>query len=326
MHRHGRPMWYDKNFNMVICKNGRMCCNVDHTWADASVMVHVFDYVFGVESSVDHYVDQKSENPSLPQPKLLNFVVAADFQKSLQEARTALQMLTYAVQMHLLKFQFYGKGLIKKLSMSPDAYCQMALQLAFYRLHKINSLTYETGGTVRFLCGRTETVRSCSIESASFCEAMDNPKATNQDRLDRLRAAVKSHVRYMRMATNGDGVDRHLFGLRTLAAGTGTAHEFLDDVSVNLKFRLSTSQTPASGMLGGGFSPLAQDGYAVSYVVADDRLWFHVSTYAQCPDVSASKFSETLQKVLLDMHDLCFQDPALREKMSKRVYLIQRVD
>lgn len=72
-------------------------------------------------------------------------------------------------------------------------------------------------------------------------------------------------------------------GLRILAQYSGNMPELFQDVSFNLKWKLSTSQTPAQGTLGGGFAPLAEDGYAVSYVVAEDRLWFHISTYAACP-------------------------------------------
>lgn len=35
--------------------------------------------------------------------------------------------------MNVYKFNGYGKELIKKQKMSPDAYIQVALQLAYYR-------------------------------------------------------------------------------------------------------------------------------------------------------------------------------------------------
>ena len=37
----------------------------------------------------------------------------------------------------------YGKGLIKKLRISPDGYIQMCFQLAYYRMHKSIPKTYE---------------------------------------------------------------------------------------------------------------------------------------------------------------------------------------
>ena len=38
------------------------------------------------------------------------------------------------VDLHLLMFDMYGKGFMKKCRVSPDAYIQMALQLAYFRV------------------------------------------------------------------------------------------------------------------------------------------------------------------------------------------------
>ena len=40
-----------------------------------------------------------------------------------------------------------GKSFIKKQRISPDGFIQMALQLAFYRMHKETPKTYETATT-----------------------------------------------------------------------------------------------------------------------------------------------------------------------------------
>lgn len=62
--------------------------------------------------------------------------------------------------------------------MSPDAYLQMALQLAYYRdAGKVN-LTYEASMTRLFREGRTETVRPCTIESTEWVKSMENNEAT----------------------------------------------------------------------------------------------------------------------------------------------------
>ena len=49
---------------------------------------------------------------------------------NLQEA----QLLTDDLHLHILMHPAYGKGFMKKCNLSPDAYIQMALQLAYYRL------------------------------------------------------------------------------------------------------------------------------------------------------------------------------------------------
>jgi len=327
IHRNGKSLWYDKNFNMVVSSNGRYCANVDHTWADATVMVHVFDFVFSVESSVDHWVPFDPNDKHLSLPEKLEWKVTPEFRKSIESAQNSLNMLVQAVDVNVLKFQFFGKGLIKKFSMSPDAFCQMAIQLAYYLLNHQTVLTYESAGTVRFRNGRTETVRSVSTESKLFCESMENQSLKDNERLKLLQNAVKKQTRIMRAATNGDGIDRHLLGLRILAVGSGMPlPEIFADKAYQLEFKLSTSQTPATGTLGGGFSPIAQDGYGVSYVVNEDRLWFHISSYAQCPTTNATKLSDALSQALLDMQRVCFSNPNFTKTLSKRLYRIQRVE
>jgi len=44
------------------------------------------------------------------------------------------QQLMGDVDLHLLMHDSYGKGFIKCCDVSPDAYIQMALQLAYYRV------------------------------------------------------------------------------------------------------------------------------------------------------------------------------------------------
>lgn len=56
--------------------------------------------------------------------------------------------------------------------LSPDAYIQMAMQLAWYRTRGSFTATYETALTRLFLHGRTETIRTLTSESRRFVLAM----------------------------------------------------------------------------------------------------------------------------------------------------------
>jgi len=60
---------------------------------------------------------------------------------------------------------------------SPDAYVQMALQLAYYKQNGKNCPTYETAGTRKFSHGRTAATRTLSVDSVAFCNTMENPEA-----------------------------------------------------------------------------------------------------------------------------------------------------
>ncbi|KJE93555.1 hypothetical protein CAOG_04324 [Capsaspora owczarzaki ATCC 30864] len=327
LHHHGRGYWFDKNLNIIFFKNGRHSMNVDHTWSDASVMVHVMDFVYSVESTADHWTPDVTDvaDNALAPPTRLHWHLTPLMRATIAEAHSDyMKTVVPMIDLEVLKFQVFGKDVIKKIGVSPDAFVQMAIQLAFFRMHNEPCLTYESAATVRFNHGRTETVRSCSIESKRFVDAMQASGVSSEKKLELLRAACKSHVKFMRAATNGDGIDRHLLGLRILARGAGIDSPFLADKAMSLPFRLSTSQTPALRMLGGGFAPLVANGYGCSYIVDDFRIWAHLSCFAANPETDVKKFSQLLRSSLLDIYEVCRSDPNLEKLLSTRTYRMLR--
>lgn len=165
------------------------------------------------------------------------------------------------------------------------------------------------------------------MASKAFCEAMADPSADDKTRMEKLRAAVKYHVRYMRAATNGDGVDRHMLALKLTAITNGIdLPDVFTDKAFNLPFNLSTSQTPATSLLGGGFAPLNADGYGVAYVVAESRLWFHISAFTESSRTDALRMHAALKKALLDMYQMCMADPSMSRAVTKKVFSIMRTD
>ena len=112
----------------------------------------------------------------------------------------------------------------KTAKMSPDAFVQMAIQLATYRLFEECVGTYEASQVRPFRHGRTETTRSCSLESANWVKEMglrEDPRKnanekTRASRIEMLREAAKKHVQYLQLAGKGVAIDRVLFGMRML--------------------------------------------------------------------------------------------------------------
>jgi carnitine O-palmitoyltransferase 1 len=117
----------------------------------------------------------------------------------------------------------------------------MSLQLAYFRdIGQIN-LTYESSMTRLYREGRTETVRSCSIESSNWVKAMNDPKVTAEERLDLLRKACEHHQLAYRDAMTGKGIDRHIFCLYVISKYLEVDSPFLKEV-LSEPWRLSTSQ------------------------------------------------------------------------------------
>ena len=53
---------------------------------------------------------------------------------------------------------------------------------------------------------------------------------------------------------------------------------------------------------GGGFGPVAEDGYGVSYMIAgEDLIYFHISSKKSAPGTSSAKFAADLAHAFADM-------------------------
>jgi carnitine O-palmitoyltransferase 1 len=118
----------------------------------------------------------------------------------------------------------------------------------------------------------------------------------------------------------GNGVDRHLFALYIVSKGLDRPSDFLIH-ALTMPWRLSTSQQPQDQTLlrkdlpkavaerfvspGGGFGPVADDGYGVSYMFAgENQFFFHISSKISAPNTSSKKFASDLMKALDDMRRL----------------------
>eukprot|EP00013_Stygamoeba_regulata_P017177 CAMPEP_0177680336 /NCGR_PEP_ID=MMETSP0447-20121125/30117_1 /TAXON_ID=0 /ORGANISM="Stygamoeba regulata, Strain BSH-02190019" /LENGTH=729 /DNA_ID=CAMNT_0019189657 /DNA_START=286 /DNA_END=2475 /DNA_ORIENTATION=+ len=323
-HSDGRNRWFDKAVQIIITENGRMAVNAEHTWADAPVVAYYLAYVLLAEEKYDPNADAGSRRASLtaslPPPAALQWDLPADAAEWVETAAEGLRKQAEGVDLHILRFKYFGKNFPKSCRMSPDAFVQMALQLTYQELTGRNALTYESAQTRLFAHGRTETTRSCSIASKAFCDAMQDPEVSNGKRAHLLRKAIRRHVRTMQNAMNGRGVDRHLLGLRIAAMENGVELPALfKDKGYQFEWELSTSQTPVQRGAGGGFGPVAFGGYGVSYNPAEQELFFHITSFSQCPDTSSEKFAEVLEHSLLKMHALLLSVEEDHEVLSSEL-------
>ncbi|XP_065837964.1 carnitine O-palmitoyltransferase 1, liver isoform-like isoform X2 [Oscarella lobularis] len=320
LHGSGYNRWFDKSFCAIIFKNGKIGLTCEHSWSDAPVIAYMLEHASMEELLPDRFRDDghcvgEIKCGPLKFPERLDWDLNDELVEAIEEAADDSTRRANNVDLRLMVHNEFGKKAItSRCKVGPDGFIQMALQLAYFRDQGHSCLTYEASMTRLFREGRTETVRPVTMQSAAFVKAMCDSASSKEEKRKLLRAACENHQNLAKNCMIGEGVDRHLFCLYIVSKAFKVESPFLQKV-LSEPWRLSTSQTPHSqtGKLnekkfpdqvsfGGGFGPVADDGYGVSYIIAGDVvIFFHVSSFTDSKVTDAYRFADQIRDCMAEM-------------------------
>ncbi|KAF9443518.1 acyltransferase ChoActase/COT/CPT [Macrolepiota fuliginosa MF-IS2] len=279
----GRNRFYDKH-QVIVYENGRSCFLGEHSCMDGTPTLRMNEFVLGTLASgrADLGPPTVSNPSSLPAPEQLNFQLDSTVKQLITKSTQNFDTLVSKHDLHVLHYEGYGKNLMKHFKFSPDAWVQLVKQLAFHKMFGRPGVTYESAQTRKYQLGRTEVIRSASNESKAWAEAMMDPHAWSDPihLRDLFRKAVSRHIQYSTWATDGQGVDRHLFGLKKLLKQGEELPEFYKDeaFSKSSHWELSTSQLSSRYFDGWGYGEVVEDGYGLSYSIGDEYVRWTITS------------------------------------------------
>lgn len=273
-HGDGANRWFDKPLQFIVNDNGTSGFMGEHSMMDGTPTHRLNDYVNDMIFNSKLDFSNPSTRSSLPDPTVVKFQINADVKSEIERATKDFDTVIGAHELRVQAYQGYGKGLIKKFKCSPDAYVQMVIQLAYYKMYGKNRPTYESAAVRRFQQGRTETCRSVSDDSVAFCKAMQDPEITREQTEKLFRAAINAHLEYITAASDGKGCDRHLFGLKKLLTPEdGTPALYADPAYADsCHWNISSSQLSSEYFNGYGWSQVVDDGWGLAYMINENRL------------------------------------------------------
>jgi len=272
-HGDGANRWFDKPCQFIINDNGTAGFMGEHSMMDGTPTHRLCDtinaYIF--HNKLDF--DNPTVRSTLAEPAALHFETSPALLEDLSSAQDQFTKVIGAHDLRVQAYQAYGKGLIKKFKCSPDAYVQMVIQLAYYKMYGKNRPTYESAATRKYKLGRTETTRSVSDESVAFCKAITDPHVGRKEVEKLFREAVNAHVKYTQDASEGYGVDRHLFGLKKLIQEGEEVPELFKDpaYSYSSTWYISSSQLSSEYFNGYGWSEVIEQGWGIAYMINENR-------------------------------------------------------
>uniref|UniRef100_A0A915BUU6 Choline/carnitine acyltransferase domain-containing protein n=2 Tax=Parascaris univalens TaxID=6257 RepID=A0A915BUU6_PARUN len=321
----GKNIWADKSVCFSVSRNARWGGTNEHSIGDA------IDHDLFLENFVT--MDYCLSNDPINAAKLrgptsacarynchsnkkierINFDISEEMKREIMRCYREYKPQADDVDLSMMCFTEFGKGLIKQGNISPDAFIQMAIQLANYKDQGRFVHTYESASVRLFANSRTETLRSVTKESCAFVLAMLDQQCTNEKRLRLLRSAADCHVRHNRECMVGKGVDRHLFVLYIFSRLFRITSPFLQ-YFVNQSWPLSTSQAPKVASLpnedkqpelswfGGSFAAVTNDGYGICYRFAGNHsICIHITSYHSASNTDSHRFQKHLSDSLREM-------------------------
>ncbi|KAJ7117643.1 acyltransferase ChoActase/COT/CPT [Mycena epipterygia] len=295
--------WVDKPVQYIVFENGVAGLMGEHSVMDGTPTVRLADDVL---SSIARLDKGKRPSPTPLVPTPLDWKLSPATTHAIAAANTAACELAEGQELGFLLTK-YGKAAIKRFGVSPDSWAQMIVQLAYRRLlggAPRTGATYEAASTRRFFKGRTEAIRVVSRESDRWAACMDAPGVSDKEKKQMFDEAVLTHGTLARAAGMGQGVDRHLFGLKKLVKeGEEMPALFTDPLFLrSSNWVLSTSAVFSKHFPVYGWGEVVPDGFGVAYMTGfDDRLQYTITSRKESPN---AQFCAEIARAAEDLYAL----------------------
>lgn len=326
--------WYDK-LQLIVCSDGSAGINFEHSAIDGHTALRFASDIFAetvvtfAKSITKSIYTQSCPLPSMieakvlraatindgsqpdTRPKKIIFDISKEISDKIYYAETSLGDTIQANDTHILEFDKFGKSFIVQNKLSPDSLVQMSILLGYYRLYGKLVSAYEPVLTKQFFHGRTEAMRSTTSKVAHLCNIWTSSSTTKEEKLHALQESTKYHSKLVKEASDGKGVDRHLYALQCMAKKKGMAKPefFKSEAWQALNHTiLSTSNCGNPALRLFGFGPVVSDGYGIGYIIKDSKLQYSISSKNR----QTKRFAHAIRYTLKEIGDILKKQSSLR--------------
>lgn len=319
-HGNGTNRWFDKPIQFLISKNGGSGFLGEHSKMDGTPNARLNDWL------VKQFSNMKVKDDDLavvapPKIEELTFDVNNEITEAIKTETDVFNKTVNSLAINTWQYFGFGKDDIKLFKASPDSFVQMLIQLAYYKYTGTLRPTYESASTRKYFKGRTETCRSVSIEALNFVKDWENTSLSNEQKIASFRNAIKAHGNYIKLASSGFGVDRHLFGLKQMlddsTKNSKVVTDFFNNPVLNYSqhWYLSTSQLSSENFNGWGFAPVVPEGFGFAYMI--NKNWLHINITNYKENAFNLNVDEMAYYLTVSLHEL--KDALSKEQIKAKL-------
>jgi SAM-dependent methyltransferase len=307
LHGDSGNRWFDKAVSLVVFADGTAGINVEHCELDGTTILSFVDALLG-----QPFVEAPGAEPSaVPGFAPITFGLTDELRAQVTAAAEAFTAYGAATATTVVSFVDFGSTRAKQLRTSPDAFAQLAYQLAHQRAKGHLGATYESIATRHWRHGRTEAMRVVTPQVQAFVAAMQDPGADAAARKAAYFAAAQAHVARAKACQAGDAPEQHLWELQLIQRRRGEELGVTDRIAlydcpgwtVMRDDYLSTSSAPSVNIQYFGFGSTSQRCIGVGYVLLPDRLNIYLSTPEPVAD-QMHVFADQLRSAVAELVEL----------------------
>jgi carnitine O-acetyltransferase len=244
------------------------------------------------------------------EPRKLEMDLDDQLKQDIRAAHEHLSGMVNAYKFTNLEYHGYGANFMKANKFSPDAFVQQGMMTATYNVCGEMVCGYESVMTKRYLKGRTEAGRPATAEAKAYNELLaaargGDKSATTEALVESLRLAAKKHSAVTGLASQGQGVDRHLYALKCAwkqKHGSGAKLPEIFSTSAFSKLSttiLSTSNCGNPALKSFGFGPVSEHGVGIGYIIKSDAITFSICSKSIDVDALSSELARTFDSTKL---------------------------
>lgn len=272
LHGDSANRWFDKGVSLIVFADGTAGFNGEHCMLDGTTIIGFLDAILTAPQKVPQAPSGGGETPALAP---IGFALDATMLVDISRAGADFAAYAAATSTSTLSVDFSSER-AKALRCSPDAFAQLALQLAHSRAKGHLGATYESIATRSFKHGRTEAMRVVTPEVVEFTRIMDDDGADPDARRSAFRAAADAHVARAKDCQAGRAPEQHLWELQR--RGADLALYDSPGWRIMRDDHLSTSAVPSPHITYWGFGSTSQRCIGVGYAMMPGRFDLYLST------------------------------------------------
>ncbi|TQK44036.1 carnitine O-acetyltransferase [Streptomyces sp. SLBN-118] len=302
--------WFDKAVSFVVFADGRAGINVEHCELDGTTILSFTDALLSTTPE-EHSRQSGARSQGMPALEPMAFELDAALRDQARSAAEAFAAYGRATATATVSFDDFGATTAKALGVSPDAFVQVAYQLAHQRAKGHLGATYESIATRQYRHGRTEAMRVVTPEMVAFAAAMEDPSTDTATRRAAFRAAAQGHVTRAKECQAVQAPEQHLWELELIQRRRGTELGVGEQPALYrtpgwLTMRddyLSTSSAPSHNIQYFGFGSTSLQCIGVAYVLLPERFNVYLSTPQAVADQMRT-FADRLREAVAELREL----------------------